>query len=146
MEGIKITDQDLYGNEGVQEVKNRIWSVFSSEGVHLEDIQNKLRGETTLNSYEIDLFPQDEGTRIRVKYGLTSLGLILTIVLLIPGVVFGAILLLFWYVKMDEIKSSLSNAFPGYVPPQRPPARGYNQQPRGEDQKDSGKTPPPPQD
>ncbi len=146
MEGIKITDQDLYEGEGVNKAKNKIWSVFSSEGVQLKEMQNRLKGESTLNSFEIDFFPQNGGTRIQVKYGLTTLGVIFTIILLALGVVVGAILLLIWYMKMDDIKSSLSDAFPGFVPPERTPATGFNQQVRDEGQDDSDKTPPPPLD
>jgi len=146
MEGIKITDQDLYGGKGIQEAKNKVWSVFSSEGVQLQETQNRLKGESTLNSFEIDFFPQNDGTRIQVKYGLTTLGIILTIILLALGVVVGAILLLIWYMKMDDIKSSLSDAFPGFVPPEQTPAPGFNPQDSSLERDDSDKTPPPPID
>lgn len=135
MEGIKVTDQTLYTDDEVQESKNKIWSIFSSEGVDLQESRNRLKGESTLNSYEIDFLTQGEGTRIQVKYGFTVLGVILTVILLAAGVVFGALMVLIWYMKMDEIKSSLSSAFSAYVPPNQVPGPG---------QKQRKETPPPP--
>jgi len=146
MEGIKITDQDLYGGEDVQKAKNKVWSVFSTEGIQLQEMQNRLKGESTLNSYEIDFFPQNDGTRIRVKYGLTTLGIILAVILLALGVVIGAILLLIWYMNMDDIKSSLSNAFPSFVPPEKTPTAVINNHNRAREQDDPDKMPPPPRD
>lgn len=144
MDGIKISDQNLYGNEGVENTKNKVWSVFSSQGVHLDGGQNRLTGDSFINSYEVDFFPHDDGTRIHVKYGLSTLGIFLAIILLILGVVLGLILLIYWYIKMDEMKSSLSHAFPGFVPPQAPGTPDFNQQSGSEGQSDSDKIPPPP--
>lgn len=75
MEGIKISDQTLFTEEGVEEAKNKLRSIVYSEGggVNLNGYQNTLEGSSTLNSYEIDLYPQENGTSIRVKYGLTTL-------------------------------------------------------------------------
>jgi len=146
MEGIKITDQELYGDEEVQKAKNKVWSIFSTEGIQLQEMQNRLKGESTLNSYEIDFFSQNDRTRIRVKYGLTTVGVILTVILLALGVVVGAILLLIWYMKMDDIKSSLTNAFPGFLPPEKTPTPTLNPPNSPMEQDDSDKTPPPPRD
>ncbi len=154
MEGIKITDQNLFAEEDIDTLKNKIHSVFYSEGdVNLEERQNTLEGSSTLNSYEVDFYPQGEGTRIQVKYGLTTLGLILGILFLFLGVIIGAIILLFWYMKMDGVKSALDKAFPHYNVPSQ---QSYAQQPQQQSQPqpdeppekdpDDQITPPPPED
>ncbi|MFP3872331.1 MAG: hypothetical protein ACOC55_05940 [Candidatus Natronoplasma sp.] len=163
MEGIELTDQNLFSEDSIHEAKNKVRSILHAEGdVTLQDRQNRLEGSTTLNSYEIDFYPQDEGTRIHVKYGLSTVGLVLGLIFLIIGVVIGAIILLLWYMKMDSVKDALNRAFPGYnVPPQQgyaqqpqqqppPPTQQSQQppqpqQPEQSSERDSETTPPPPQ-
>ncbi|MFW6141515.1 MAG: hypothetical protein ACOC53_03025 [Candidatus Saliniplasma sp.] len=155
MEGIKLTDQNLFTREDVETAKRKVHSIVYSEGdVNLNGYQNTLEGHSTLNSYEVEFFPQRDGTGIRVKYGLTTIGLILGIILLVPGVIFGVIILLLWYLKMDEVKSSLGRAFPMYVPPQgfsdysqiQGKTGQYNQSPHETDEGDSDIPPPPEED
>ncbi|MFO7791687.1 MAG: hypothetical protein R6W73_01720 [Candidatus Saliniplasma sp.] len=153
MEGIKISDQNLFAEEDIESAKAKIRSIVHAEGgVQLKGVQNSLEGNSTLNSYEIDFYPQEKGTSIRVKYGLTTLGLILGVILLFVGVVVGAIILILWYIKMDEVKSAMDKAFPEYVPPAprgqysqyKGPSKGP-QQSYGNSNEDSD-IPPPPKD
>ena len=153
MDGIKLSDQNLFTNDDVETAKNKIRSiVYSESSTNLTSYQNILEGKSTLNSYEFEFYPQRNGTSIQAKYGLTTLGLILGIILLIPGVIFGAIIFILWYLKMDEVKSALGRAFPQYVPPQYaypqsqtpPPQEPANEESTHSTQGDP-KTPPPPE-
>lgn len=51
MDGIKLTDQNLFAEEDIETVKNKIHSIFYSKGdVNLQGYQNSLEGSSTLNS------------------------------------------------------------------------------------------------
>ncbi len=151
MDGIKLSDQNLFTNDDVETAKSKIQSiVYSESSINLSGYQNILEGKSTLNSYEFEFYPQRNGTSIQAKYGLTTLGLILGIILLMPGVIFGAIIFILWYLKMDEVKSALGRAFPQYFPPQygyqqgqaQPPQEPSGQESHHSTQGDSD-TPPP---
>ncbi|MFW5928431.1 MAG: hypothetical protein ACOCSL_04425 [Thermoplasmatota archaeon] len=132
MEGLKITGKTLFSDEDPESIKREIASILSSEGNEVMGWERTITGESTLNTYEINLFPGDKGTRIEVNYGMSTLGLILTLIFLVLGGIIGVIILLLWYLKMDEIKSSLKHAFPGYMPPPQQQQQGYGQGPQNQ--------------
>ena len=138
MEGLRITGQTLFSDQDIETIKREIASTLSAEGAEAVAWERTITGESTLNTYEINLFPGDKGTRIEVNYGMSMLGVILTLIFLVLGAIIGIIILLLWYLKMDEIKSSLKHAFPGYMPP--PQQQQYGPGPANE-----YSNPPPPQ-
>ncbi len=126
MDGIEITDQNLFTDEDVETAKSKIQSVFNAEAnILLRGYQNRLEGDGFLNSYEVEFYPQEDGTWIRVKHGATILGLILGVIFLLLGVIIGLIIILLWYIKMDRVKGALNRAFPQY---HVPPAQGFTAQ------------------
>jgi len=147
MEGLRITGQTLFSDQNIENIKREIASILSSENAEVMAWERTVTGESTLNTYEINLFPQQDGTRIEVNYGISTLGLVLTLIGLVIGGIIGVILLVLWYMKMDDIKSSLKHAFPGYMPPQQ--QQGYSQGQQGQynsppQQQQSQQQPPPP--
>ncbi|MFW5904534.1 MAG: hypothetical protein ACOCTK_03600 [Candidatus Saliniplasma sp.] len=132
MEGLRITGQTLFSDQDIETIKREIASTLSSEGNETVAWERTITGESTLNTYEINLFPGEKGTRIEVNYGMSTLGLILTLVFLVLGGIIGVIILILWYFKMDEIKSSLKHAFPGFMPPPQQQQRGYGQGPQNQ--------------
>ncbi len=121
MDGIRITGQNLYAEERVRDVQEQARSILSSKGLDVESQYGQygmLKGESFLNCVEVNLKDRGEGTSIEIDYGMTTLGVILTLVGLIIGVVIGALLVILWYLKTDELKSSFGRAYPGYGPPQ----------------------------
>ncbi|MFP4050996.1 MAG: hypothetical protein ACLFVB_04575 [Thermoplasmata archaeon] len=132
MEGLKITGKTLFSDEDPESIKRETASILSSEGNEVMGWERTITGESTLNTYEINLFPGDKGTRIEVNYGMSTLGLILTLIFLVLGGIIGVIILILWYLKMDEIKSSLKHAFPGYMPPPQQQQQGYGQGPQNQ--------------
>ena len=140
MEGLRITGQTLFSDQDIETIKREIASTLSAEGTEVMAWERTITGESTLNTYEINLFPGDKGTRIEVNYGMSTLGLMLTVIFLVLGGIIGVIILLLWYLKMDDIKSSLKHAFPGYMPPPQ-----QQQQQYGTGSTNEYANPPPPQ-
>ena len=140
MEGLRITGQSLFSDQDIETIKREIASTLSAEGTEVMAWERTITGESTLNTYEINLFPGDKGTRIEVNYGMSTLGLMLTVIFLVLGGIIGVIILLLWYLKMDDIKSSLKHAFPGYMPPPQ-----QQQQQYGTGSANEYANPPPPQ-
>ncbi len=141
MEGLRITGQTLFSDQDIETIKREIASTLSSEGAEAVAWERTITGESTLNTYEINLFPGDKGSRIEVNYGMSTLGVILTLIFLVLGGIIGVIILLLWYLKMDDIKSSLKHAFPGYMPPPQQQQQQYGAGPANE-----YNNPPPPQE
>ncbi len=156
MDGIRITDQSLFTEENLETAKGKIQSIFHTKAdvtLTSTGYQNTLEGENILNSYEVNFYPQEKGTSIEINYGVSTVGLILGVIFLILGVIIGLIILLIWFIKMDDVKSALKNAFPQYhVPPAQPQYQhqAYSTQtppPQTEDNTQSEEdkdTPPPP--
>lgn len=140
MEGLRITGQTLFSDEDPESIKREIASILSSEGNEVMAWERIVTGESTLNTYEVNLFPGEKGTRVEVNFGMSTLGVILTLIFLVLGGIIGVILLIIWYLKMDDIKSSLKHAFPGYMPPPQ------QQQQYGPRQPNQYSNPPPPPD
>lgn len=140
MEGLRISGQTLFSDQNIETIKREIASTLSAKGAEAMAWERTITGESTLNTYEINLFPGDKGTRIEVNYGMSTLGLILTLIFLVLGGIIGVIILLLWYLKMDDIKSSLKHAFPGYMPPPQQQQQQYGTGPSNE-----YANPPPPQ-
>lgn len=138
MEGLRITGQTLFSDQDNETIKHKIASILSANGSEVMAWERTITGESTLNTYEVNLFPGDKGSRIEVNYGMSTLGIILTLIFLVLGGIIGIIILVLWYMKMDDIKSELKHAYPGYMPPQQ--QKAYS-----EGQATQYNNPPPPQ-
>ncbi len=117
MEGIRISGQTLFSDQDIDRIKHEIASILSANDAEVMAWERTITGESTLNTYEIHISPGKKGNRIDVNFGMSTLGIILTLIFLVFGAIIGIIILIIWYLKMDDIKSTLRQAFPGYMPP-----------------------------
>lgn len=118
MDGLRIGGQHLYSEGGVQQAKSTVQSILYTEDMDVQFLPNGgIEGKSTLNSIEVNFFPHQNGTRVEVDHGISTVGVILGVILLMAFVLGGIIVLLFWYMKYDDLKDALKRAFPGYMPP-----------------------------
>ncbi|MGM0509534.1 MAG: hypothetical protein ACQESD_00195, partial [Thermoplasmatota archaeon] len=124
MDGLRIGGQHLYNQGDMAQTKNTVQSILHGEDMDVEYLPNGgMEGKSTLNSIEVNFIQHQGGTRVEVDHGITTVGVILGVILLMAFVLGGIIVLLFWYMKYDDLKDALKRAFPGYIPP----AGGYGQ-------------------
>ncbi len=125
MDGIRTGGQQLFSEENAQRVQEITHSVFVSEGLEIEQYgQGIISAKSFLNSVEAKIYPYQNGTRIELDHGISTIGLILGLVLLLLFVVGGIVILIIWYLKYDALKNELKRVFPAYLPP--PPHQQYD--------------------
>lgn len=131
MEGIRLTGQSLYSEDSISDVLDQSHSILVSKGLDVDSFKDTIAGESFLNSVEVSTKPYQDGTYINVDYGMTTVGILLTVIFLFLGGVIGIILILLWYLKYDELKGAFRHAYPSYTPP--PPASEryeYSEEPK----------------
>jgi len=118
MDGLRIGGQHLYSEGDMAQTKNTVQSILYGEDMDVEYLPNGgMEGKSTLNSIEVNFFQHQDGTRVEIDHGISTVGVILGVILLVAFVLGGIIVLLFWYMKYDDLKDDLKRAFPGYMPP-----------------------------
>ncbi len=124
MDGIRTGGQQLFSEDNAQRVQEITHSIFVSDGMEIEQyLQGIISAKSFLNSVEAKIYPYQNGTRIEIDHGISTIGLIIIIIGLALGGVIGIVLLVIWYLKYDSIKSELKRVFPAYLPP--PPHQNY---------------------
>ena len=150
MDGIRITAQNLFSEESIASSKDRVRSLIVSKGLDLESRadgyqaqpipggqpQSVIRASSTLNSMEVRFQSYQNGTKIEVDHGITTIGLILGLLGLIIFLL-GAIVFLIWFLKYNETKDDLHRMFPGYLPPPQQQQYGGQQSQYGGQQQTS---------
>ncbi len=127
---------------------NKVHSLIHSKGMDVDAgpqsyqnqpapagrVQDRIQASSTLNSIEVRFQPYQGGTRIEVDHGITVVGLILGLLLFFIFLL-GAVVVLLWLLKYNEIKDDLKRTFPEYLPPsqqqygegtQRPPQQNFD--------------------
>lgn len=118
MDGIRTGGQQLFSDDDPRRVQEITHSVLVSEGLEIEQYgQGFISAKSFLNSIDARISQYQNGTRIEVDHGISTIGLILILAGLVLGGVLGIVLLVIWYLKYDALKSELKRVFPAYLPP-----------------------------
>ncbi len=117
MEGIRLTGQTLYAEDKPENILQHVHSILVSKDMNIEGYHGGMKGESFVNTIEVKVQPYQNGTTITVDHGMTTIGIILTIIGLVAFVILGIVIILLWYMKYDDIKGSLKSAFPAFMPP-----------------------------